>query len=454
MSFEFNTRCPTPTHTLHRLVRVLGAAFALLALSGVASAQAYLADLPTPAQVEVAAQGSDPVDTLVQQSEALGQMCWVIRVMSAGGEMGHQETPAEVAKCAEYDKEQHALSKRNAALTAGLPKFGKQSWVLRSQHYQNDSFRSDLVANFPKLKADYDAKQHANTMQGLSQETQSVTGNRWFTPIALCASAVLLFVLGVGMVIAAARMSAGPKAGSNTEHTIVRSIDGVASRLAPADPSVVVEQLCIGAIDHLFSYNAPTTVSVSGGTATVTGGGARSSSYMTYDFGYAVHNRSRNTVRVKATLAEIDQQGYSHEKCEAGADLAPGEKRRIWFKLGCRENLDFGRYVLSEFGLAPVLGDPRNRVVFTAATTPNVRLYDAFNLQSAPLASAKVGAAAALSGAGLRWAAMLPILLSVLLGLLGWISLSALLHLLCGSLNPPRPAGACAAVVNPCCPES
>jgi len=375
--------------------------------------------MPTPEQVVEAMHGSDPLDTFVRQTEALRQMCVIMRAMPAGGEMLGHLSPEELAQCAAYTRESAAVEKRAAGLTRGLPKYGPGSLFLRRQPYQlHESFRSEVLSHFPKLQADYDARKRAEFVNGVEQSATAATHTTWFN-FAMCAGLTLLFGAGgIAMIWVGQRMEGGPRAGSSKEKVVVRSVDGASSGLVPSDPAVVVEQFCVGAIDSIYTYGRASTVTVSGGTATVSGGGQGMGSYMTYDFGCAVHNRSKVTMRFQVALSEVDSQGYVTNNVYMWEDVSPGEKRRVWAGLSCREGSTLGRWLVKEVGFGPVTGNPRDRVHFPAATSPNVPLSKVFGFARAPLASAKVGAFAALTGSGLTLVGLGSILLAALFGVL------------------------------------
>jgi hypothetical protein len=131
---------------------------ALAALPGIASAAppSYLADMPTVAQVEAKIHGSDSADTAVRQSAAFGQLCWIVRALSAGGEFGNTMAPEETAQCAVYQKAASDIAK---AASVGLPAFGHDSWVMRTQRFSTDDARKEVLNEFsPKIRELYEAR--------------------------------------------------------------------------------------------------------------------------------------------------------------------------------------------------------------------------------------------------------------------------------------------------------
>jgi hypothetical protein len=123
------------------------------------------------------------------------------------------------------------------------------------------------------------------------------------------------------------------------------------------------------------------SVTVSGGV--VSGGGTRTSSYIVFDFGWAVHNRTAATVRFRVDLQQRDAQGYVLNTRPFSHDIAPGQRRRMWAGLTVRENHDLARYVLSEIGFRPATQGAGPQ----GMTSPNVSLFDVFGLAGSPLAT-------------------------------------------------------------------
>jgi hypothetical protein len=342
-----------------------------------AAAPAYLADMPTPAQVVAAIHGSDPIDTAVQQSEALRQLCWVVRSLSEGGEVGNKITPEETALCASYSKEATAVTKGHSE----VPTYGPNSWVLRAQHYQNESFRDDVLSHFPKAKADYDAKPHPGS--GASELTSDV--GDWFGPKLMGMATLVSVLLGVALFWLAVRLGGG--GGRPGEKKIVRKLDAAALGIAPPSPGVVLEELCIGATANHFSYTAGIQVNVSAGTAS--GGGTASGTYQSFDFGCAVHNQTPAAIRFQLTFAEVDGQGYTLNTVHLREDIAAGEKRRLWAGLSLREISHFARYVIKEVRVDAAPGNEQRGATF-ASRASNLNLLQAFGLSAS---AAKLGSA-------------------------------------------------------------
>lgn len=365
-------------HLPCRIVLTCALLAACAVLGGVARAAAppYLAEMPTPEQVEATVRGSDAVDTAVRQAEALGQLCWVVRSLSQGGEFGNRMMREETAQCALYQQASSAIAKR----VTGLPPFGPQSWAMRSWHYHNDDFRGEVLSDFPKVKAIYVAR------KGADAAALGPRGGGPFVKLGMMAIAFGCGVAGLVLLLLGTRRlrprQAQAGADRGRDPRIVRSIDGTATNLVPHDAAMVVEHLCLGEKTEYYSYTASVSTDASGN---VSGGGTQTGSYVVFEFGLAVHNTGAVSNRFQVSIAVIDNDQYVVGNRNIRCDVAPGEKRRIWTNVSARKNSDFSQYILKEIGFGPTPTEPKAVAQHTAKTAPNLSIYDAFGLAQAPL---------------------------------------------------------------------
>jgi hypothetical protein len=355
-------------------VSVLAVVVALAARGGIASATtpADLAKLPTPEQVEAKIHGSDPTDTAVRQAEALTQLCWIVRTLSQGGEFGGSMTPEETAKCSTYQKAAALIAQQAAA--KGLPSYGPQSWMLRMQRVHNDAFRDEMLAEFPAAQALYERNKPATPVpiKPVEPPRHFNYALAWLV-VGLALSLYMAHVLRFVTLFIRIR---------GTEKVVIRKIDGYARKLVPEDPDVVVDHLCLGGEKRYSSYTA-SIVTIAPGQ--VSGGGTQTGVTVCFDFGWAVHNRSAQTIRFQVGLATMDRDGYLLNTNYVWHDLAPGEKQRMWAGLSVTENAEFKKYVLKDIGFGPAPATRGGTAQFSKKTEPGVTLYDAFRLGRSPL---------------------------------------------------------------------
>lgn len=167
-----------------------------------------------------------------------------------------------------------------------------------------------------------------------------------------------------------------------SDKTVVRIITGSdLEALVPKDSGLRIENICIGSSNNMATYTADVTTNALG---RVSGGGTRSTSYTTYDFGFAAENVSGVRKTLQFTLTQLDQDGYAINDKYAYVSIDPGEKKRGWANLSVQDEKTLKLYRMKEISVAPTpldgsAGKP------TAWTTPNKTIYDIFALSANPI---------------------------------------------------------------------
>ena len=167
-----------------------------------------------------------------------------------------------------------------------------------------------------------------------------------------------------------------------SEKTVVRMITGPdLEALVPKDSGLKIEHICIGSSNNVASYTADVKTNALG---QVSGGGTRSTSYTTYDVGYAVENVSEVRNTLQFTLTQLDQDGYAIKDQYSYVVVDPGEKRRGWANLNVQNEKALKLYRLKEISIAPTSLDGSQGKP-AAWTTPNKTIYDIFALSTSPI---------------------------------------------------------------------
>jgi hypothetical protein len=367
------TRVQAP-RALRGLVRAFAFLLTLASVYGVASASgpSYVAKMPTPEQVEGKIHGSDPIDTAVRQAEALNQLCGVVRTLSRS-ETVNNMTAEEMAKCSAYLQAATAIAQ---ATGKGLPSYGPQSWMSRTQHVHfDDGFRDQVLSEFPDVKALYERDKPAAQAPAVSKPVEPRSPFNFALAWLAAGLALSLYMAHVLRFVTLFVRIRG------TEKAVIRKIDASATNLVPRDPDVVVDHLCLGGRKEYSHYTAPVVTTAPG---QVSGGGTNTVVTVIFDFGWAVHNGSAQAIRFRVGLAAMDGDGYLLNTNYVGHDVAPGENRRMWAGLHVTKNADFKKYVLKEIGFGPAPG-PTGTAQFSKKTEPGITLYDAFRLGKSPL---------------------------------------------------------------------